>query len=85
MRKVENVNAPYFMGLVMAGVVGVVAFAALVLVGKFDLFPAAAIAGGLAAIVGLILGLPSRVTAPQPAMPALPTRRPVRSTPSIST
>ena len=34
------------------------AFAALVLVGKHDFFPAAAMAGGVAAVAGLILGMP---------------------------
>ena len=68
MRKAENVNAPNLTGWVIGAAAGLVAFGVLVVVGKFDLFPAAAMAGGLAAVVGLILGLPSRVAAPQPAM-----------------
>ena len=58
MRKAENMNAPNLTGWVIAAAAGLVAFVALALVGKFDLFPAAAMAGGVAAVTGLILGMP---------------------------
>ena len=58
MRRAENINAPSLNGWIIAAAAGLVAFAALVLVGDHDLFPAAAMAGGVAAVAGLILGMP---------------------------
>lgn len=58
MRNAENMNAPNLTGWVIAAAAGLVAFGVLVVVGEFDLFPAAAMAGGVAAVTGLILGMP---------------------------
>jgi predicted flap endonuclease-1-like 5' DNA nuclease len=58
MRKAENVNAPSLGGWLIGAAAGLVAMAALVLVGEFDLTPAAAIAGVVALLAGLILGMP---------------------------
>ncbi len=58
MRRAENINAPNLNGWIIAAGAGLVAFVALVLVGKHDFFPAAAMAGGVAGVVGLILGMP---------------------------
>jgi predicted flap endonuclease-1-like 5' DNA nuclease len=58
MRNAENVNAPWLGGWVIGAAAGLVAMAVLVVVGKFDLFPAAAIGAVVALVVGLILGLP---------------------------
>lgn len=70
MRRAENMNAPNLWGWAIAAAAGAVAFGVLVLVGDFDLFPAAAIAGGLAGIVGLILGMPWGAEAHGPVDPA---------------
>jgi NADH-quinone oxidoreductase subunit E len=71
MRKAENKNAPMLSGWFIAAAAGLVAFGVLVVVGKFDLFPAAAMAGAIAAVVGLILGMPWGVSpAATPAAPA---------------
>jgi len=58
MRKAENVNALNLSGFAMGATAGLVAFGVLVIVGEFDLVPAVAIAGGIAAVAGLILGMP---------------------------
>lgn len=58
MRKAENMNAPNLWGWGIGAAAGLVAFGALVIVGEFDLFPAAFMAGGVAAVAGLILGMP---------------------------
>lgn len=58
MHKAENLNAPLLGGWVIGGAAGLVAFAVLVVVGEFDLFPAAAMGGAVAGVVGLILGMP---------------------------
>lgn len=58
MRKAENVNAPWLGGWVIGAAAGVVAFGVLVVVGKFDLFPAAALAVVVAGLAGLVLGMP---------------------------
>jgi predicted flap endonuclease-1-like 5' DNA nuclease len=58
MRKAENVNAPWLGGWIIGAAAGLVAFAVLVIVGKFDLFPAGAIGAAVAFLVGLILGMP---------------------------
>ena len=66
MRKAENRNAPNLWGWVIGVAAGAVAFGVLVVVGKFDLFPAAAMAGFVAGVAGLILGMPwgARSTGP---------------------
>lgn len=70
--KSENRNAPSLGGWIIAAAVGLVGFAVLVVIGKFDLFTAAFMAGGVAAVVGLILGMPwgasSAPAAPAPAV-----------------
>jgi predicted flap endonuclease-1-like 5' DNA nuclease len=58
MRKAENVNAPVLGGWLIGAAAGLVALGALIVVGKFDLTPAAAIAVVVALLVGLILGMP---------------------------
>lgn len=58
MHRAENVNAPWLGGFVIGAAAGLVAFAVLVVLGDFDLFPAAAMAAVVATVVGLILGLP---------------------------
>ena len=58
MRRADNINAPNLNGWIIAAGAGLVAFVARVLVGKHDFFPAAAMAGGVAGVVGLILGMP---------------------------
>jgi predicted flap endonuclease-1-like 5' DNA nuclease len=80
MRKVENEKAPNLGGWVIGAAAGAVAFGVLVVVGKFDLFPAAALAGGVAAVAGLILGMPWGSASAEPAMPA----RKAAPTPSAS-
>lgn len=71
MRKAENVNAPNLWGWAIGAAAGLVAFGALVIVGKFDLFPAAAMAGGIAAVAGMILGMPWGASGPAPAAPVV--------------
>lgn len=71
MSKAENVNAPNLWGWAIGAAAGLVAFGALVIIGKFDLFPAAFLGGGLAAVVGLILGMPWGAGASAPAAPAV--------------
>lgn len=58
MRKAENVNAPWLGGFLIGAASGLVAFGVAVVVGKFDLFPAAAIGALVAAVSGLFLGMP---------------------------
>ena len=58
MRTAENVNAPWLGGWLIGAAAGLVAFGALVVVGKFDLTPAVAVGGVVAAVVGMILGMP---------------------------
>ena len=58
MRKAENVNAPLLGGWLIGAAAGLVAFGALIVIGKFDLTPAAAIAAVVALLAGLILGMP---------------------------
>ncbi|OYX25884.1 MAG: hypothetical protein B7Z10_04875 [Rhodobacterales bacterium 32-66-7] len=58
MRKAENKNAPMLSGWVIGAAAGLVAFGALIAVGQFELFPAAAVGGVVAVIVGVVLGLP---------------------------
>lgn len=70
MRKAENVNAPNLAGFAIGAAAGLVAFGVLVIVGKFDLLPAVAIAGGIAAVAGLILGMPWSAADATPAVRA---------------
>lgn len=58
MRKAQNVNAPWLGGWILGAAAGLVAFGVLVIVGKFDLFPAGALAAVVAAVAGLVLGMP---------------------------
>ena len=58
MRKAENMNAPNLWGWVIGAAAGLVAFGVLVVVGEFDLFPAAAMAAVIAGAAGLVLGMP---------------------------
>jgi predicted flap endonuclease-1-like 5' DNA nuclease len=69
MRKAENVNAPNLWGWGIGAAAGLVAFGVLVIVGKFDLFPAAFLGAGVAALVGLILGMPWGAEVSVPARP----------------
>jgi len=66
MRKAENRNAPNLWGWAIGAAAGLVAFGVLVVVGKFDLFPAAALASVVAGGAGLVLGMPwgARTTGP---------------------
>jgi predicted flap endonuclease-1-like 5' DNA nuclease len=72
MRKAENMNAPNLWGWAIGAAAGAVAFGVLVIVGKFDLFPAAALAAGVAGAAGLVLGMPwgAGTTGPRAAAPA---------------
>lgn len=79
MRNAENVNAPWLGGWVIGVAAGLVAFGALVVVGKFDFAPAAALGVVVALLVGLILGMswgasasraPVKAAEPMPAAPA---------------
>lgn len=72
MRSAENVNAPWLGGWLIAAAAGLVAFGALVVIGQFDLMPAAAIGGVVALVVGLILGMPWGASAPRAAMAEAP-------------
>jgi predicted flap endonuclease-1-like 5' DNA nuclease len=58
MRKAENMNAPNLWGWAIGAAAGAVAFGVLVVVGKFDLFPAAALGAVVAGAAGLVLGMP---------------------------
>jgi len=84
MRKAENKNAPMLSGWVIAVAAALVTFGVLVVVGKFDLFPAAAVGGVVAAIVGVILGLPwgaeaAPLKAPMKAAAKAPAEAPVKA------
>jgi predicted flap endonuclease-1-like 5' DNA nuclease len=70
MRRAENVNAPWLGGWLIAAAIGLVAFGALVVIGKFDLTPAAAMAAVVALVAGLILGMPWGAKAPSAPIPA---------------
>jgi predicted flap endonuclease-1-like 5' DNA nuclease len=58
MRKAENKNAPNLWGWVIGAAAGLVAFGVLVVVGGFELFPAAALGAVVAGAAGLVLGMP---------------------------
>jgi predicted flap endonuclease-1-like 5' DNA nuclease len=68
MRKAENRNAPNLWGWAIGAAAGLVAFGVLVVVGKFELFPAAALAAVVAGAAGLVLGMPwgADTTGPRP-------------------
>lgn len=68
MHKAENRNAPNLWGWVIGAAAGLVAFGVLVIVGKFDLFPAAALGAVVAGVTGLFLGMPwgAHTTGPTP-------------------
>lgn len=74
MRKADNVNAPWLGGWIIGAAAGLVAFGALIAVGKFDLAPAAGIGSVVALLAGLVLGMPwgasARAPAKAAAMPA---------------
>lgn len=78
MHKAENRNAPNLWGWVIGAAAGLVAFGVLVIVGKFDLFPAGAMAAAVAGAAGLILGMPwgagsgGAMPVASPAKPAEP-------------
>jgi predicted flap endonuclease-1-like 5' DNA nuclease len=76
MRTAENVNAPWLGGWVIGAAAGLVAFGALVVVGKFDLTPAVAIGVVVALLVGLILGMPWGASARRQAV-AVPVAAPI--------
>jgi predicted flap endonuclease-1-like 5' DNA nuclease len=67
MRKAEMKNAPNLWGWAIGAAAGLVAFGVLVVVGKFDLFPAAAIAAVVAGAAGLVLGMPWGASSVGPA------------------
>ncbi len=81
MRKAENVNAPNLWGWAIGAAAGLVAFGVLVIVGKFDLFPAAALAALVAGAAGLVLGMPWGAGTAMPAAIAA-AEKPVAVAPS---
>jgi predicted flap endonuclease-1-like 5' DNA nuclease len=70
MRKAENRNAPNLWGWAIGAAAGLVAFGVLVVVGEFDLFPAAALAFVVAGGAGLVLGMPWGAGTTGPVAPA---------------
>jgi predicted flap endonuclease-1-like 5' DNA nuclease len=68
MHKAENRNAPNLWGWVIGAAAGLVAFGVLVVVGGFELFPAAALSAVVAGAAGLVLGMPwgAGTTGPMP-------------------
>jgi NADH-quinone oxidoreductase subunit E len=72
MDEVEFRQGPLLAGWAIAAGAGLVAFGVAIVVGKFDLTPAVAIAGVLFLIVGVILGLPRAEAAGPVQMPAAP-------------
>jgi predicted flap endonuclease-1-like 5' DNA nuclease len=81
MRKAENMNAPNLWGWVIGAAAGLVAFGVLVVVGEFDLFPAAAMGGVVAGAAGLVLGMPwgARTTGPVARATAVKAAEPAAS------
>ncbi len=67
MRRAEAVNAPSLGGWLIGAAMGLVAFGVLVVIGEFDLVPAVAMAGIVAAVAGLIMGMPWGASAPRVA------------------
>jgi predicted flap endonuclease-1-like 5' DNA nuclease len=84
MRKAENMNAPNLWGWVIGAAAGLVAFGVLVIVGEFDLFPAAAMAAVIAGAAGLVLGMPwgARTTGPVARATAVKAAEPVTHAPA---
>jgi predicted flap endonuclease-1-like 5' DNA nuclease len=80
MHKAENRNAPNLWGWVIGAAAGLVAFGVLVIVGKFDLFPAGAMGAAVAGAVGLFLGMPWGAGSNRP-MPVASPARPVEPKP----
>lgn len=78
MRKAENVNAPNLWGWAIGAAAGLVAFGVLVIVGKFDLFPAAAMAAAVAGVAGMILGMPWGAATPSAAAPPVKDAAPAK-------
>jgi predicted flap endonuclease-1-like 5' DNA nuclease len=76
MHKAENRNAPNLWGWAIGAAAGLVAVGVLVIVGKFDLFPAGALGAAVAGAVGLFLGMPWGATASGP-MPVASPQKPV--------
>jgi predicted flap endonuclease-1-like 5' DNA nuclease len=66
MHKAENRNAPNLWGWVIGAAAGLVGFGVLVVVGGFDLFPAAAMGAVVAGAAGLVLGMPWGATSTGP-------------------
>jgi predicted flap endonuclease-1-like 5' DNA nuclease len=81
MRKAENRNAPNLWGWVIGAAAGLVGFGVLVVVGGFDLFPAAAIGAVVAAGAGLVLGMPWGASSPGP-LPVPAAAKPAGHTPA---
>lgn len=76
MRKADNMNAPMLSGWVIGAAAGLVAFGVLVVVGDFDLFPAGAMGAAVAAVAGLILGMPWGAKAPTLPAASMPVAKP---------
>lgn len=86
MRKAENMNAPWLGGWVLGAAAGLVAFGVLVIVGKFDLFPAGALAVVVAAAAGLVLGMPWGTQGPAlPVTPPKAAAKPAASAEPVAT
>lgn len=77
MRDAETVNTPWLGGWIIGAAMGLVAFGALVVVGQFDLTPAVALAGIVALVAGLILGMPRGASAGRAAAPVAHAAEPV--------
>jgi predicted flap endonuclease-1-like 5' DNA nuclease len=84
MRKAENRNAPNLWGWVIGAAAGLVGFGVLVVVGGFDLFPAAAIGAVVAGAAGLILGMPWGARALGP-LPVASSAKPASTAPAEAT
>lgn len=83
MRNAENVNAPWLGGWIIGAAAGLVAFGALIAVGKFDYTPAAGIGVVVALLAGLILGMPWGADKKGPIKPmAMPEAAPRAAAPA---
>ncbi len=60
MHDAKIMNAPSLGGWVIGAAMGLVAFGVLLVMGRFDLTPAIAMAAGITLVVGLILGMTGR-------------------------
>lgn len=65
MRNAEAMNTPWLGGWLIGAAMGLVAFGALMVIGQFDLTPAVAMAGIVALMAGMIMGLPWGSSAPR--------------------